>query len=112
MKKLYEEFSEDAMKKGGVELNTYLFMLFNLYAEIYIQHKKYGLFDRDQMQVWENRIENDFLYRQFLCGYWKMEKQRSAKEFTDGFKHFIDSKLNTAEARVAVLLKEVELRAE
>src|SRR5262245_57626605 len=49
---LYEEYSPKAVYQGGKGLTIYLFMVFNLYAEIHVQHKDYGLFDERQMEVW------------------------------------------------------------
>lgn len=96
---LHHNFSDESEEKGGTELSTYLFMLFNLYAEIFTQHTRYRLFDKDQMQIWESRIENDFFERLFLRGYWIKQKKKSSKEFTEEFKQFINARLEVAENR-------------
>src|SRR4051812_27777688 len=36
--KLYENFNENALDEKGLGLRHYLFMVFNLYAEVYIQY--------------------------------------------------------------------------
>lgn len=94
---LYNEFNPQAVAKGGGGLAHYLFMLFNLYAEIYTQYEKYNLFDEEQMRVWARRIINDFKGRQFLRGYWRAELVNYPKEYTQSFKEFITRALEKAE---------------
>lgn len=96
---LHEEFSPAKIEKGGGGLSTYLFMLFNLYAEIYTQYRQYRRFDREEMRIWENRIENDFFYRPFLRGYWEARKQHLHNEYADGFLQFMDERVRTAGRR-------------
>ena len=91
---LYEEFDPAAVQRGGPKgLSHYLFMLFNLYAEVFSQHERYGLFDEEEFGVWRGRIENDFRVRTFLLGYWRYECENFASEYTPDFKRFIDRRI-------------------
>lgn len=72
-------------------------MLFNLYSEIHTQYEHYKLFDKEQMNVWEARIANDFRGRRFLRGYWKAEIANYPTEYTASFKSFVTKALARAE---------------
>jgi hypothetical protein len=74
-------------------------MVFNLYAEIHTQHKRYGLFDKEQMRIWEHRLTSDFQQRPFLRGYWESEKEKYPGEYTKSFKRFVDRALERAEEK-------------
>ena len=96
---LYEEYTIKTVSHGGKGLTHYLFMVFNLYAEIHVQHKVYGLFDDKQMEVWRQRLINDFKQRIFLHGYWKEVLKQHSGEYTEEFKDFVNKALEEGERR-------------
>jgi len=96
---LYEEYTVKAVSQGGKGLTHYLFMVLNLYAEIYVQHKVYGLFDDRQMEVWRQRLINDFRQRIFLHGYWSAVLEQHSGEYTEEFKDFVSKALEEAERK-------------
>lgn len=76
---LYSDYTDEALNQGGRGLSHYVFMVFSLYCEIHTQHNAYGLYDAEQMQIWEERLTNDFRQRQFLRGYWMSERDKYPK---------------------------------
>lgn len=107
--RLYEEYTAKAVSQGGKGLTHYLFMVFNLYAEIHVQHNIYGLFDDRQMEVWRQRLINDFRHRIFLHGYWNAVLEQYSEEFTEEFKDFVNKALEEAERRtLADTTKKIE----
>lgn len=96
---LYEEYTMNAVSQGGKGLTHYLFMVFNLYAEIYAQHKVYRLFDDREMEVWRQRLISDFSQRIFLRGYWNAALEQHSGEYTEEFKDFVNRALEEAERR-------------
>ena len=93
-KTLYKkEFDPKLVAKGGDEgLGHYLFMLFNLYEEIFIQKDRFDLLDDVQFEQWTARIENDFNQKPFLQGYWKFAKNESPGIFSADFREFVDKR--------------------
>jgi hypothetical protein len=94
---LYEDYNTSTLDRGGAGLSHYLFMVMNLYAEIHLQHTKYGLFDEEQFRIWQSRLENDFSKRAFLRGYWRSEVKNFPNEYTKSFAGFVDAALTAAE---------------
>lgn len=94
---LHTEFSEEALEENGGALRPYLFMVLNLYAEVHVQHTKYGLLDEEQFRIWKSRLENDFHRRPFLRGYWRAEMKGSPNEYSKGFKAFVEDSLANTE---------------
>ncbi|MCB9719133.1 MAG: hypothetical protein H6712_35135, partial [Myxococcales bacterium] len=69
---LYGPFELTAIEKGGENgLGHYLYMLFNLYEEVWFQYQNYDLSKDDQFDAWKARIETDLAQREFMRGYWK-----------------------------------------
>ena len=94
---LYKEFNLEALEKGGNGFSHYLFMIFNLYEEAYLQHNKFDLFENEEMILWENRLQNDFIQRPFLKGYWRHEQARYFGERSKEFAKYVDEILKKAE---------------
>jgi hypothetical protein len=94
---LYNDFEAIKDGKDKIELTNYVFMIFNLYLEIYTQHERFKLFDNEQMNAWEARITNDLTNRRFLRGYWKSEMALYSNEYTKSFKKFIAKAIERAE---------------
>jgi hypothetical protein len=100
---LYDDFNPEAVRMGGGTsgLGHYLYMLFNLYEEIFTQNDQYKLLGDNQFDQWVSRIENDFTLKPFLRDYWKHVNQESPNIYSLAFRIFIEKRLSAipAEAR-------------
>lgn len=95
---LFEEFDNTKTTKGGNNgMGHYLYMLFNLFEEIYVHYKVFKLMQGSHFEVWKARITNDFANRPFLLGYWKYTIEHFPTEYHDGFIDFINYCIAKAE---------------
>ena len=67
-------------------------MIFSLFEEVYLQHRKYRFMDREFLSPWIRTIKRTFNFP-YAVGYWQIVKE----EYPESFRIFIHGLLSSPE---------------